>query len=117
MGWNLQFGIAMGDIFQGTLPLRLQLLLILCWKWRLSQSGWWHRDKLEVNVAHNILTLLTFVEAIGKVDPLGEEDGPARSSQVLSPVHPENNQTRIVTADQYHMNVFLIYPHKKKETT
>ena len=70
-----------------------------------------------MNVAHNILTLLTFVEAIGKVDPLGEEDGPARSSQVLSPVHPENNQTRIVTADQYHMNVFLIYPHQKKETT
>jgi len=67
-----------------------------------------------VNVARNILTLLTFVEAIGKMDPLGEEDGPARSSQVLSPDHPENNQTRIVSADQYHMNVFLIYPHQKK---
>ena len=53
-----------------------------------------NNNKLEVNVAHNILTLLTFVEVMGKVDPLGEEDGPATSNQVLSPDHPEKNQTQ-----------------------
>ena len=47
-----------------------------------------------MNVVHDILTRLTFVEVMGKVDPLGEEDGPATSSQVLSPDHPENNQTQ-----------------------
>ena len=55
-----------------------------------------------MNVVHDILTRLTFVEVMGKVDPLGEEDGPATSH-------------RIVTTD--HMNVILIYPHRKKETT
>ena len=68
-----------------------------------------------MNVVHDILTRLTFVEVMGKVDPLGEEDGPATSSQVLSPDHPENNQTQNITTD--HMNVILIYPHQKKETT
>ena len=42
-----------------------------------------------MNVVHDILTRLTFVEVMGKVDPLGEEDGPA-----TSPDHPENNQTQ-----------------------
>ena len=68
-----------------------------------------------MNVAHNISTLLTFVEAMGKVDPLVEEDGPATSSQVLSPDHPEKNQTQNITTG--HMNVILIYPHQKREIT